>query len=59
MPQNHGPTGCPAHANITFSEQVMLDPHELETEMMQWPFIDETWSSGFDTGFDAAWPNPG
>ncbi|KAE8421995.1 hypothetical protein BDV36DRAFT_303760 [Aspergillus pseudocaelatus] len=59
MPQNHGPSGCPAHANITFSEQVMLDPHELETEMMQWPFIDETWSSGFDTGFDAAWPNPG
>ncbi|KAF7596038.1 hypothetical protein BBP40_003818 [Aspergillus hancockii] len=59
IPQHHGPTGCPAHASMTFSDQAMLDPHELETEMMQWPFIDETWSSGFDTGFDAAWPNPG
>ncbi|KAB8234166.1 transcription factor domain-containing protein [Aspergillus alliaceus] len=58
IPQNHGPTNCPAHSSITFSDQIILDPHELETEMMQWPFIDETWSSGFDTGFDAAWPNP-
>ncbi|KAL3464876.1 pyridoxal phosphate-dependent transferase [Aspergillus heterothallicus] len=29
---------------------------ELETEMAQWPFLDETWSVGFDTGYEATWP---
>ncbi|KAE8148350.1 fungal-specific transcription factor domain-containing protein [Aspergillus avenaceus] len=59
IPQHNPPPGCPAHASLSFSDQVMMDPHDLEAEMMQWPFIDETWSSGFDTGFDAAWPHPG
>ena len=29
--------------------------HDLEAEMLQWPFIDENWSVGFDTGFEAGW----
>ncbi|KAK9585559.1 hypothetical protein V6Z93_008297 [Aspergillus fumigatus] len=33
--------------------------HELQVEMLQWPFIDESWSLGFDTGFDTAWPSLG
>ncbi|PWY96148.1 PLP-dependent transferase [Aspergillus sclerotioniger CBS 115572] len=27
--------------------------YDLEAEMLQWPFIDENWSVGFDTGFEA------
>ncbi|KAL2844062.1 pyridoxal phosphate-dependent transferase [Aspergillus pseudoustus] len=30
--------------------------YDLETEMAQWPFLNETWSVGFDTGFEATWP---
>ncbi|KAL2813837.1 pyridoxal phosphate-dependent transferase [Aspergillus granulosus] len=30
--------------------------YDLETEMTQWPFLDETWSVGFDTGCEATWP---
>ncbi|OOF94991.1 hypothetical protein ASPCADRAFT_208620 [Aspergillus carbonarius ITEM 5010] len=33
--------------------------HDLEAEMLQWPFIDENWSLGFDTGFEAGWPGLG
>lgn len=39
------------------SNQFTIDSYELEADMLQWPFIDETWSSGFDAGFDSAWPN--
>ncbi|KAH1350699.1 hypothetical protein KXV74_000606 [Aspergillus fumigatus] len=35
------------------------ESHELQVEMLQWPFIDESWSLGFDTGFDTAWPSLG
>lgn len=35
----------------------MAELHEWEAELLQWPFIDETWTSGFDTGVEAAWPN--
>ncbi|KAL3473686.1 pyridoxal phosphate-dependent transferase [Aspergillus californicus] len=31
-------------------------PYDLEAEMMQWPFLDENWSVGFDTGYEATWP---
>ncbi|KAL2787671.1 pyridoxal phosphate-dependent transferase [Aspergillus keveii] len=30
--------------------------YDLESEMAQWPFLDETWSVGFDTGYEATWP---
>ncbi|KAF9888472.1 hypothetical protein FE257_008579 [Aspergillus nanangensis] len=43
----------------TAAEPAMLESHDLEAEMLQWPFISETWTSGFDTGFDAAWPSLG
>ncbi|PYH94534.1 PLP-dependent transferase [Aspergillus ellipticus CBS 707.79] len=39
----------------------MVEPtelHDLEAEMLQWPFIDENWSLGFDTGFEG-WPGLG
>lgn len=29
---------------------------DVEAEMWQWPFLDENWSLGFDTGFESAWP---
>lgn len=29
---------------------------DVEAEMGQWPFLDENWSLGFDTGFESAWP---
>lgn len=37
----------------------MTELPEWEAELLQWPFIDETWTSGFDTGVEAAWPNLG
>lgn len=43
----------PAHGYVPFSDQYTVE----EMDMLQWPFIDETWSSGFDTGFDTAWPS--
>ncbi|BCR83067.1 transcription factor domain-containing protein [Aspergillus chevalieri] len=54
-----GQTDSPTQTRLPFNDQFILDAQELETDMLQWPFIDETWSSGFDTGFDAAWPNFG
>lgn len=35
------------------------NPHDFETDMFQWPFIDGSWSLGFDTGFDGLWSNSG
>lgn len=52
-PPGNGHTDSP----LPSSNQFTTDFHELEADMLQWPFIDETWSSGFDTGFDTAWPN--
>ncbi|KAL4778074.1 PLP-dependent transferase [Aspergillus varians] len=34
-------------------------PYDLEAEMMQWPFLDETWSVGFATGYETTWPGLG
>lgn len=42
----------PAEAELSLGGLSM--DHELE-DMLQWPFIDETWSVGFDAGFDTAW----
>ncbi|OQE09812.1 hypothetical protein PENVUL_c005G04903 [Penicillium vulpinum] len=33
--------------------------HDFETDMFQWPFIDGSWSLGFDTGLDGLWYNSG
>ncbi|KAL4914010.1 pyridoxal phosphate-dependent transferase [Aspergillus aurantiobrunneus] len=33
--------------------------YDLEAEMMQWPFLDETWSVGFATGYETTWPGLG
>ncbi|KAL4923630.1 pyridoxal phosphate-dependent transferase [Aspergillus undulatus] len=33
--------------------------YDLEAEMMQWPFLDETWSAGFATGYETSWPGLG
>ncbi|KAL4963953.1 pyridoxal phosphate-dependent transferase [Aspergillus stella-maris] len=32
---------------------------DLEAEMMQWPFLDETWTAGFATGYESTWPGLG
>ncbi|KAJ5815114.1 hypothetical protein N7474_006891 [Penicillium riverlandense] len=33
--------------------------HDFETDMFQWPFIDASWSTGFDSGLDGLWHNSG
>ncbi|KAJ5101719.1 transcriptional regulator family: Fungal Specific TF [Penicillium alfredii] len=33
--------------------------HDFETDMFQWPFIDGSWSSGFDAGLDGLWHHSG
>ncbi|KAL5335617.1 pyridoxal phosphate-dependent transferase [Aspergillus crustosus] len=33
--------------------------YDLEADMMQWPFLDETWSVGFATGYENTWPGLG
>ncbi|KAJ5133762.1 transcriptional regulator family: Fungal Specific TF [Penicillium atrosanguineum] len=33
--------------------------HDFETDMFQWPFIDGSWSAGFDAGLDGLWHNSG
>ncbi|CDM36689.1 transcriptional regulator family: Fungal Specific TF [Penicillium roqueforti] len=33
--------------------------HDFETDMFQWPFIDGSWSLGFDAGLDGLWYNSG
>lgn len=33
--------------------------HDFETDMFQWPFIDASWSSGFDAGLDGLWHHSG
>ncbi|KAJ5779380.1 hypothetical protein N7457_007100 [Penicillium paradoxum] len=40
-------------------ENAALGHHDLETDMFQWPFIDGSWSLGFDTGLDGLWSNSG
>lgn len=46
-------------STLPTNENIIFEHHDLETEMLQWPFISEAWSSGFDTGFDSAWPSLG
>ncbi|KAJ5190721.1 uncharacterized protein N7498_009706 [Penicillium cinerascens] len=33
--------------------------HDFETDMFQWPFIDGSWSAGFDAGLDGLWHHSG
>ncbi|KAJ5665888.1 uncharacterized protein N7477_008336 [Penicillium maclennaniae] len=33
--------------------------HDVETDMFQWPFIDGSWSAGFDAGLDGLWHHSG
>lgn len=32
---------------------------DFETDMFQWPFIDGSWSAGFDAGLDGLWHHSG
>ncbi|KAJ5707124.1 transcriptional regulator family: Fungal Specific TF [Penicillium malachiteum] len=32
---------------------------DLETDMFEWPFIDASWSAGFDAGLDGLWHHSG
>jgi hypothetical protein len=58
---NHQALGGDSRHTATASIDAvpLSESHELEVEMLQWPFIDESWSLGFDTGFDTAWPSLG
>ncbi|KAJ5679327.1 transcriptional regulator family: Fungal Specific TF [Penicillium macrosclerotiorum] len=33
--------------------------HDFEADMFQWPFIDGSWSAGFDAGLDGLWHHSG
>lgn len=33
--------------------------HDFDTDMFQWPFIDGSWSAGFDAGLDGLWHHSG
>jgi hypothetical protein len=58
---NHQAVGSDSRHSATAPMDAvpLSESHELEVEMLQWPFIDESWSLGFDTGFDTAWPSLG
>ena len=52
--------GLSGDANFLARENAVLGNHQdFETDMFQWPFIDGSWSLGFDTGLDGLWPNSG
>ncbi|KAL2862486.1 pyridoxal phosphate-dependent transferase [Aspergillus lucknowensis] len=40
--------------NLAAPDQGIL--YDFEVEMAQWPFVDEAWSVGFDTGYETTWP---
>lgn len=59
-----GPTvSSPGHeGEVAFfpNEQSATGSHpDLETDMFQWPFIDASWSVGFDAGLDGLWHHSG
>lgn len=33
--------------------------HDFDADMFQWPFIDGSWSAGFDGGLDGLWHHSG
>ena len=37
----------------------LANHQDFETDMFQWPFIDGSWSAGFDAGLDELWHNSG
>ena len=37
----------------------LMNHHDIETDMFQWPFIDGSWSAGFDAGLDGLWHHSG
>ncbi|CAG7951372.1 unnamed protein product [Penicillium nalgiovense] len=52
--------GLGGDANFLSRENAALGGHhDFETDMFQWPFIDGSWSLGFDTGLDGLWSNSG
>ncbi|KAJ5156608.1 hypothetical protein N7492_009411 [Penicillium capsulatum] len=40
-------------------DAILSGHHDFETDMFQWPFIDGSWSAGFDAGLDGLWHNSG
>lgn len=52
--QSHGnPLSSPG------MDEIFSGHHDVETDMFQWPFIDGSWSAGFDAGLDGLWHNSG
>ena len=60
---SHGRTSSPpelgSENQFLSREHTSLGGHDFETDMFQWPFIDATWSTGFDSGLDGLWHNSG
>ncbi|KAJ5280869.1 hypothetical protein N7478_006241 [Penicillium angulare] len=55
--QSHGQS---MSSPITESQGTWLGSHhDIETDMFQWPFIDASWSAGFDAGLDGLWHHSG
>lgn len=46
-------------SSIFSRDHGVLGHHDFETDMFQWPFIDASWSAGFDVGLDGLWHNSG
>lgn len=62
--QAHGHTiSSPGHEGeeeFFSKDQSAAGSHpDLETDMFQWPFIDGSWSVGFDAGLDGLWHHSG
>jgi hypothetical protein len=58
----HGrtPSSPGLHGDATTLDSASLGAHhDFETDMFQWPFIDASWSTGFDAGLDGLWYNSG
>ncbi|KAJ5778078.1 transcriptional regulator family: Fungal Specific TF [Penicillium odoratum] len=46
-------------SEATFMSREQAGLHDVETDMFQWPFIDASWSAGFDAGLDGLWHHSG
>jgi hypothetical protein len=62
--QAHGPTVSPPgdeseEAFFQKASSATGSHPDLETDMFQWPFIDASWSVGFDSGLDGLWHHSG
>jgi hypothetical protein len=51
--------GAEGEGGVFARDTAAIASHDFETDMFQWPFIDGTWSAGFDAGLDGLWHHSG